>query len=71
MDDFKLNPVLLRDGVYILTEINNEFEFIYLKVRDKEKRIYPDDELIKLPFSSVKNPYKKEWNLRAKSYLRF
>ena len=71
MDDFKLNPVLLRDGVYILTEINNEFEFIYLKVRDKEKRIYPDDELIKLPFSSVKNPHKKEWNLRAKSYLRF
>jgi ubiquinone/menaquinone biosynthesis C-methylase UbiE len=71
MDDFKLNPTVLRDGVYMLTEINNEFESIYLKVRDKEKRIYPDDELIKLPFSSVKNPHKKEWNLRAKSYLRF
>ena len=45
MDDFKLNPAVLRDGIYILTEINNEFESIYLNVRDKEKRIYSDNEL--------------------------
>lgn len=70
MDDFELNPDVLRDDVYILTEINNEFESIYLKVRDKEKRIYPDDELINLPFASKKNIHKKEWNLRAKSYSR-
>lgn len=71
MDEFKLNPESLQDAVYILTEINNEFESIYLKLREKEKRIYSDDELIKLPFASNSNPHKKEWNLRAKSFLRF
>ena len=71
MDEFKLNPADLRNGVYILSEINNEFESVYLKVRDKEKRIYPDDELIKLPFPSENNTHKKEWDLRAKSFIRF
>jgi ubiquinone/menaquinone biosynthesis C-methylase UbiE len=71
MDDFKLNPAVLRDGIYILSEINNKFESIYLNVRDKEKRIYTDDELINLPFPSKNNHHKKEWNLRAKSYNRF
>jgi SAM-dependent methyltransferase len=71
MDEFKLNPAVIRDGVYILTEINNEFETIYLKVREKEKRIYLDEELIKLPFASVSNPHKNEWDLRAKSFQRF
>jgi ubiquinone/menaquinone biosynthesis C-methylase UbiE len=71
MDDFKLNPAVLRDGIYILTEINNEFESIYLNVRAKENRIYLDNELINLPFPSKNNLHKKEWNLRAKSYNRF
>lgn len=71
MDEFKLNPADLRNGVYILSEINNEFESLYLKVRDNEKRIYPDDELIKLPFASKTNPHKNEWDLRAKSFQRF
>ena len=71
MDDFELNIAVLRDGVYILTEINNEFESIYLKVRENEKRIYADDELINLSFPSNNNPHKKEWNIRAKSYNRF
>ena len=71
MDEFKLNPESVQDAVYILSEINDEFESVYLKVREKEKRIYSDEELIKLPFASKINPHKKEWNLRAKSYLRF
>ncbi len=71
MDDFKLNSADNRNGVYILTKINNEFESIYLKVREKEKRIYSDEELLNLPFASVSNPHKKEWNLRAKSFQRF
>jgi len=71
MDEFKLNNNTLKDGVHILTEINNEFESVYLKVRDNEKRIYSDEELIKLPFASETNPHKKEWDLRAKSFLRF
>lgn len=71
MDEFKLNRESLQDAVYILSEINDEFESVYLKVREKEKRIYSDEELIKLPFASKTNPHKKEWDLRTKSFLRF
>jgi ubiquinone/menaquinone biosynthesis C-methylase UbiE len=71
MDEFKLNRETLQDAVYILSEINDEFETIYLKVREKEKRIYSDEELINLPFASKTNPHKKEWDLRTKSFLRF
>ncbi len=71
MDEFELNSNTLKDSIYILTEINNEFESVYLKLRDNEKRIYSDEELIKLPFASDTNPHKKEWDLRSKSFLRF
>jgi ubiquinone/menaquinone biosynthesis C-methylase UbiE len=69
--DFNLSPELKKNGVYILSDINDEFESIYLKVRDKEKRIYSDAEIDKLPFASNSNPHKKEWILRAKSFFRF
>jgi len=71
MDDFKLNSAVLQDGIYILTEIDDIFESVYLNVRDKEKRIYSDNELINLPLPSNNNSHKNEWNLRAKSYYRF
>jgi ubiquinone/menaquinone biosynthesis C-methylase UbiE len=71
MDEFKLNPEAVQDAVYILSEINNEFESVYLKVREKERRIYSDKELKNLPFASNTNSHKKEWDLRAKSFLRF
>ena len=61
----------LNDGVYILSTINDNFENTYLKVREKEKRIYSDNELRVLPFASGSNPHKNEWDLRAKSFLRF
>ena len=70
MAELILNQGTLKDGIYILSEINNEFESIYLKVREKENRIYSDSELRKLPFASDNNPHKKEWGLRAKSFLR-
>lgn len=59
------------EGVYVLSPINNTFEDVYLKVREKENRVYADAELILLPFASSSNPHKSEWNLRARSYLRF
>jgi ubiquinone/menaquinone biosynthesis C-methylase UbiE len=59
------------DGVYLLSEINNKFEETYLKVRQKEKRIYTDEEVNSLPFASESNPHRNEWKLREKSYLRF
>jgi SAM-dependent methyltransferase len=71
IEEFELNPSSNQDGVYILSDIKNDFESLYLKVRDKEKRIYSDDELRLLPFTSDGNIQKDEWNLRAKSFNRF
>ena len=65
------NKSSLADGVYILTPVKNDFEDLYIKVRSKEKRVYTDEELKLLPFASDSNAHKKEWELRAKSFLRF
>lgn len=70
MAEFKLDSNKLQDGIYILSPINDEFESIYLKVRAKENRVYPDEEVANLPFASSTNPHKKEWYLRAKSFFR-
>jgi SAM-dependent methyltransferase len=58
-------------GVYILSPVTSTFEDIYLKVREKENRIYSNADLILLPFASSSNLHKKEWDLRAKSFQRF
>jgi ubiquinone/menaquinone biosynthesis C-methylase UbiE len=71
MAEFKLSPGKKQDGVYILSEINDEFESLYLEVRRKEKRVYSDTEVNNLPFISESNPHKNEWKLREKSFLRF
>ena len=71
MAKLELNREFSKDGVNVLSEINNEFGNIYLKVRKKEKRIYSDEELRRLPFPSDSNPHKMEWDLRVKSFLRF
>lgn len=60
-----------EEGVYILSPIINTFEYVYLKVREKENRVYSDAELILLPFASSSNPHKSEWDLRSKSFQRF
>jgi len=59
------------EGVFILSPVTSTFENVYLKVREKENRIYSDAELLMLPFASSSNPHKNEWDLRAKSFLRF
>ena len=66
-----LTKYTLNEGVYILSKVNDNFENTYLKVREKENRIYSDNELKLLPFASGSNLHKKEWDLRAKSFLRF
>lgn len=71
MDEIKLEPIFIKDGVFVLSELSDEFESTYLKVREKEKRIYSDEELLLLPFASEKNPHKAEWSLRAKSFHRY
>jgi ubiquinone/menaquinone biosynthesis C-methylase UbiE len=70
-EPFSLLKFNSDEGVHVLSNINQEFERIYLEVRDKEKRVYSDDELQNLPFTSESNSHRSEWNIRAKSFLRF
>lgn len=71
IDEFKLLSAQKKDGVFILSEINDIFESVYLKVRAEENRIYSDDEVNKLPFASNSNPHYREWLLRTRSFIRF
>lgn len=66
-----LSTYPLTDGVYIFSKVNDNFENTYLKVREKENRIFSNDELKQLPFAWDSNPHKKEWDLRAESFQRF
>lgn len=59
------------EGVYIFENEKNPFEELYLKLRRKEKRLYSDEEVKLLPFASSLNPHKREWDYRAKSFIRF
>lgn len=59
------------NGVIRISEVDEAFENLYLKVRKKEKRIYSDDEIKLLPYASKRNPHRDEWALRTKSFLRF
>jgi ubiquinone/menaquinone biosynthesis C-methylase UbiE len=70
-EPINFNNFIKEDSVHILAPINNNFENTYLKVREKENRIYSDNELKLLPFASSSNPNKNEWDLRAKSFTRF
>jgi ubiquinone/menaquinone biosynthesis C-methylase UbiE len=69
--EFNLSPELKKSGVYILSETDDRFESIYIKLREKERRVYQDEEVSRLPFASKINPHKAEWVLRAKSFIRF
>ncbi|MFZ2323429.1 MAG: class I SAM-dependent methyltransferase [Ignavibacteriaceae bacterium] len=60
-----------ENGVLRLSDMDEPFEKIYFQMRKIENRFYSDDEVKLLPFASHLNPHKKEWDLRAKSFLRF
>ena len=66
-----LSKYQVDQNIFIITPVNNDFEDLYKKVRKKEKRIYSDEEVVKLPFASGSNPHMNEWVLRAKTFLRF
>ncbi|MCB0686318.1 MAG: class I SAM-dependent methyltransferase [Saprospiraceae bacterium] len=51
-------------GVYYLSEITEDFESLYLEVRNKEGRLYTDDEVQKLPTLSKTHSRAKEWRFR-------
>lgn len=58
-------------GIYYITPKNDNFSDIYIKVRQKEKRILSDNEVALLPITTNENPYKKEWKLRQKTTNNF
>jgi len=66
-----INKYPQQNGVYILSEVKNEFESTYLEVRKKEHRVYTDEELKNLPFATENSPHLHEWKVRGKSFLRF
>ena len=66
-----LNKYRFENGIYIVSRIDKEFENLYLKVREREKRIYSDLEVSKLPSISSGSPHFREWKLRKRSLQRF
>lgn len=46
----------------------SKFENIYLKVREKELRLYPDEILASLPWVPKTHPHFKEWMIRKMTY---
>jgi len=65
------NKYRFENRIYIVSQIDKEFEDLYLKVRRREKRIYSDLEVSKLPSSSPGSPHFREWKLRKRSLHRF
>jgi ubiquinone/menaquinone biosynthesis C-methylase UbiE len=58
----------IKRGVYYLSEYKkSEFEKIYLKIREKENRIYDDATLKTLPDIKTSHPLYDEWKIRKKS----
>lgn len=62
--------LFLKNGLEYLTKPDSAFERLYIEVREKEKRIYSDEELTLLPYIDSKHQYAKEWKLRTKTVLR-
>jgi ubiquinone/menaquinone biosynthesis C-methylase UbiE len=46
----------------------SEFEELYLKVREKEQRLYTDVEVSELPLISSAHPHYYEWRIRQSSF---
>lgn len=49
------------------TVINSEFEQQYLLLRKKEGRMYPDDQVMRLPLVPGDHPLRNEWKVRKYS----
>ena len=55
-------------------KFQGEFERLYIKVREKEQRLYSDEDLRKLPFINRQHPHFEEWRSRnhsCKSFIRY
>ena len=64
-----MNNLRIING-YLLNENSleeNEFEKLYISLREKELRIFTDKEVRKLPEVSKTHPHSKEWKIRKNS----
>ena len=59
------------NGVIHLSEVDEHFEKLYLKLLKRDKRLYGDEEVKLLPYATKEKPHKHEWALKTKSFLRF
>jgi ubiquinone/menaquinone biosynthesis C-methylase UbiE len=50
------------------SKLMTEFEELYLRVREKEKRLYTDAEVMQLPAIASSHPHYREWVIRHASY---
>jgi len=66
-----LDNVKIENEVYLLSDIDDTFENIYIEVRKKEKRIYSDHEVSNLPIVPNGHPHFSEWKLRKITSDRF
>ena len=53
-----------------LASNNDAFEKMYLNIREKEKRVYTDNEVAKLPIIDINHVHYKEWLVRKRSAKR-
>lgn len=57
--------------VTLLTTFDPERENLYLAVREKEGRVWPDEQARLLPHPPAGNVYEKEWCMRRDTYCRY
>lgn len=58
-------------SVIYYSQPKNDFSDLYIKVREKENRLYSEQEIKKLPNLEKNHPHYEEWRLRVKSTDRF
>ena len=56
--------------MYLLTQPTNDFESVYLKLRQREGRVYQDKEVLKLPDLPRDHLLYGEWMLRKRNTFR-
>ncbi|WP_237274896.1 class I SAM-dependent methyltransferase [Tenacibaculum ovolyticum] len=66
-----LEAIFNEENLRVLEKNGFGFSKKYIAVRKKENRVLSDEQVLKLPYISKDNPYKKEWEVRQKSANRF
>lgn len=66
----QLRDSSILDNLHIpgITLPGNVFEKRYIGCRSKEKRMYTDEEVMRLPDCPTSHPHYSEWNLRRRSF---